>query len=61
MCLAKEEWMHDLWIHPGQIRWGGVLKPSPVEPTVCVDMSYPVEMVDADTEDLGWLRRLRSC
>ena len=60
-CLDQEEWVHGLWIHPGQVRWCGDLKPPPVEPTVCVDMSQHVEMVDADTEDLGWLRRLRSC
>ena len=50
--------MHGVWIHPGQIRWHGALKPLPVEPTVCADMSQPVEMVDVDTEDLGWLRSL---
>ena len=61
MCLDQEERVHGLWIHPGQVRWCGDLKPPPVEPTVCVDMSQHVEMVDADTEDLGWLRRLRSC
>ena len=53
MCLDQEERVHGLWIHPGHIRWGGPLKPPPVEPTVCGDIGRPVEMVDVDTEDLG--------
>ena len=59
--FGREEQMHGLRIHPGQIRWGGALKPPPVEPTVCVNMGWPVEVVDVDTEGLGWLRRLWSC
>ena len=53
MYLDQVQRVHGVWIHPGQIRLGGALKPLPVEPTVCVDMSWPVEMVDVDTEDLG--------
>ena len=59
--FGPEEQMHGLRIHPGQIRCSGALKPPPVEPTVCGDMGWPVEVVDVDTEDLGWLRRLQPC
>ena len=54
VCLEQEEGMHGLRIHPGQIRWGGVLKPLAVEPSVYGHVGCPVEMVDVATAGLGW-------
>ena len=45
MCLDQEEEVHGLWIHPGQVRWCGDLKPPPVEPTVCADMTWHADLI----------------
>ena len=61
MCLDQEEGVNDLRINTGQIRWGGDLKPLPVEHSVWGAMGWPVEMVDIAMTRPGMVRRLRSC
>ena len=59
-CLDREEGIHGLRIHTGQIRWGGALNPLPVEPSVCGAESWPFEIVDVSMARPGMVRRLRS-
>ena len=54
VCLDREEGVHGLRIHPGQIRWGRALKPLAVEPSVCSHMGQTLEMVDVAMAGLGW-------
>ena len=53
MFLDREEEVHGLRIHPGQITCGRALKPLAVEPSICRHVGWPVEMVDVATAGLG--------